>query len=104
MNRAMKITATLCLIAVLLSGCATYRAQPVAPAALMNAFDARTLAAFYFSPALAIAHVYQFSEEIGTKWLAALVAITLLIAGSAHVATQHASDVLRYSPATGNER
>ena len=97
----MKITAILCLIAVLLSGCATYHAQPVALAALMNAFDARTLAAFYFSPALAI---YQFSEENGTKWLAALMALTLLIAGSAHVATQHASDVLRYSSATGSER
>ncbi len=97
----MKITAALCSIAVSLSGCATYHAQPVAPAALMNAFDARTLAAFYFGPALAI---YQFSEEIGTKWLAALVALTLLIAGSAHVAIQHASDVLRYSSATGNER
>lgn len=80
----MKITPALYLIAVLLSGCATYHAQPVAPAALMNAFEARTLddpalrryvvahcggvcapgvwdlntltlAAFYFSPALDVA-------------------------------------------------
>ncbi len=80
----MKITATLCLIAVLLSGCATYHAQPVSPAALMNDFEVRalddqellryvtahcggactpgvwdlntlTLAAFYYSPTLDIA-------------------------------------------------
>ena len=63
-----------------------------------------TLAAFYFSPALDIAYVYQSSGEIGAKVLATLVAVTLLIAGSAHVSTQHASDVLRYSPATGSQR
>ena len=39
----MKITAALCLIAVLLSGCATYHAQPVSPTALMNDFEVRAL-------------------------------------------------------------
>jgi len=43
MNHAMKITATLCLIAALFSGCATYHAHPIAPAALMSDFEARTL-------------------------------------------------------------
>lgn len=42
--------------------------------------------------------------SFGAAWVAALVAITLLIAGSAHIATRHASDVLRYSPTTGSER
>ncbi len=88
----MKITATLCLIAVLLSGCATYHAQPVAPTALMNAFDARTLddpallryvaahcsgacapgvwdlntltlAAFYYSPTLDIARARHGASQ-----------------------------------------
>ncbi len=88
----MKITAAVCLIAVLLSGCATYHAQPVAPAALMNAFDARTLddpelrryvaahcggtcapdiwnlntltlAAFYYSPTLDIARAQHGVSE-----------------------------------------
>jgi cation-transporting P-type ATPase E len=54
--------------------------------------------------ALAVAYVYQCREEIGAKGLAALVAITLLIAGGAHVATQHASDILRYSPMAGSQR
>ena len=88
----MKITAALCLIAVLLSGCATYHAQPVSPAALMNDFDARTLdnpelrqyvvahcggactpgvwdlntltlAAFYYSPALDIARAQHGTSQ-----------------------------------------
>ena len=88
----MKITAAVCLIAVLLSGCATYHAQPVAPAALMNAFDARTLddpelrryvaahcggacapgvwdlntltlAAFYYSPTLDIARAQHGASQ-----------------------------------------
>lgn len=88
----MKITAAVCLIAVLLSGCATYNAQPVAPAALMNAFDARvlddpalrryivahcggacapgvwdlntlTLAAFYYSPTLDIARAQHGASQ-----------------------------------------
>jgi cobalt-zinc-cadmium efflux system outer membrane protein len=92
MNRTMKITAALCWIAVSLSGCATYHAQPVAPAALMNAFDARTLddpelrrylaahcggactpgvwdlntltlAAFYYSPTLDIARARHGTSE-----------------------------------------
>ena len=31
------------VVLIVLSGCATYHAQPIAPAALMNAFEARTL-------------------------------------------------------------
>ena len=31
------------IVLIMLSGCATYHAQPIAPAALMNAFEARTL-------------------------------------------------------------
>ena len=96
------------IVLLVLSGCATYLAQPVAPAALMNAFEARTLD----DPALRryiVAHCGDAGAcapgvwDLNTLTLAALVAITLLIAGSAHVATQHASDVLRYSPATGSE-
>lgn len=55
--------------------------------------------------ALAVAYFfYQSREEFGAKELTILVAIILLIAGSAHVATQHANAVLRYSPAAESQR
>lgn len=53
--------------------------------------------------ALAVAYVYQSRETIKPRRLAVLAAVTLLIAGSAHIATRHASDVLRYSPTKGSE-
>ena len=54
--------------------------------------------------ALAVAYFYQSREEFGAKELTILVAIILLIAGSAHVATQHANAVLSYSPAAESQR
>jgi cation-transporting P-type ATPase E len=54
--------------------------------------------------ALAVAYVYQSREKIGAKGMAALVVITLIVAGGAHIATQHARDIVRYSPVPGSQR
>lgn len=47
--------------------------------------------------ALAVAHVYQIQEDLKPRRLAALMLATLAIAGTAHIATDHAVDLVRYA-------
>ncbi len=47
--------------------------------------------------ALAVAHVYQTHEELKPRRLAALMLATLAIAGTVHIATDHAADLVRYA-------
>lgn len=47
--------------------------------------------------ALAVAHVYQTHEDLKPRRLAAAVLATLVIAGTVHIATDHAVDLVRYA-------
>ncbi len=46
---------------------------------------------------LAVAHVYQTHEDLKPRRLAAVMLATLVIAGTAHIATDHAVDLARYA-------
>ena len=47
--------------------------------------------------ALAVAYEYQSHEKLKSRRLAAAILATLLIAGTVHIATDHAADVVRYA-------
>jgi len=47
--------------------------------------------------ALAVAHVYQTHEDIRPRRLAAVLLATLVIAGTVHIAMDHATDLVRYA-------
>ncbi len=47
--------------------------------------------------ALAVAYVYQIHEDLKPKQLAAAMLATLVIAGTVHITTDHAADLVRYA-------